>query len=86
MARIRGVEPAEGGWFIRLVYRLIRRKMRALVGVGRVPQPLKILAHHPRLMRALGHMEMGQEAARSVPAALKSLASIKAAMLIGCPF
>jgi hypothetical protein len=31
-------------------------------------------------------MEMGQAAANSVPAGLKSLASIKAATLVGCPY
>jgi hypothetical protein len=31
-------------------------------------------------------MEIGQEAATSVPAPLKALASITAATLVGCPF
>jgi hypothetical protein len=80
MARIKGVEPHEAGWFVRLVYALTRRK------VGRVVLPVKITAHHPRLLRSLGEMEQGQMAAHSVDAGLKSLASLKAAMLIGCPF
>jgi hypothetical protein len=42
--------------------------------------------HRPRLLRAIGQMESGLEAARSVPAKLKLLASHEAAMLIGCPF
>ncbi len=86
MARIRGVEPAEAGWFIRLVYRFVRKKMRALTGEARLSEPIKIVAHHPRLLRAVGQMEMGQEAAKSVPAPIKALASIKAATLVGCPF
>jgi 4-carboxymuconolactone decarboxylase len=86
MARMRGVEPHEGGWFTRLVYWLVRRKVGKLTGQARLIEPIKIAAHHPRLLRALGQMEGGQEAARSVPAALKSLASIKAATLVGCPF
>ena len=80
MARIRGVEAEEAGWFVRLVYRLTRRK------VGRVVLPVKITAHHPRLLRAMGEMENGQFAAKSVDAGLKALAQIKAATLIGCPF
>jgi len=48
--------------------------------------PVKITAHHPRLLRAYGEMETGQAAAHSVEPALKSLAEIKAATMIGCPF
>lgn len=86
MARIKGVEPREAGWFTRLIYWAVRRKMRKLVGEGRLIEPIQITAHHPRLLRAYGQMEMGQEAARSVPAALKDLASLRVATLIGCPF
>jgi hypothetical protein len=80
MARINGVEPRQAGWFVRFVYWMVRRKL------GRVVLPIKIAAHHPRLLRSVGEMEAGQMAARSVGASLKSLASVKAAMLIGCPF
>lgn len=54
--------------------------------VGKVIEPIKITAHHPRLLRAVGSMGMGQEAARSVPAALKALVQVKVAMMVGCPF
>jgi hypothetical protein len=47
---------------------------------------VKITAHHPRLLKAYGQMEMGQGATASVPAPLKALAGIKAATLVGCPF
>ncbi|MBZ5592887.1 MAG: hypothetical protein LAP39_11670 [Acidobacteriia bacterium] len=80
MARIAGIEPGQAGLFVRFVYWLTRRK------VGRVVLPIKIAAHHPRLLRSVGEMEAGQMAARSVDAALKSLAELKVAMQIGCPF
>jgi hypothetical protein len=86
MARMNGVEPGEGGWFIRFVYWIVKRTMNKLTGKPTIPEPVKITAHHPRLLKALGQMEGGQAAAKSVPASLKSLASIKAATLIGCPF
>jgi 4-carboxymuconolactone decarboxylase len=86
MARMQGVEPHEAGWFTRLVYWVVRRKIGKLTGQNRLIEPVKVTAHHPRLLKAMGQMEMGQEAARSVPDRLKSLASIKAATLIGCPF
>ena len=80
MARIRGLEAAEVGLFTRFLYWVTKRK------VGRVILPFKVTAHHPRLLLAVGQMEMGQKAAHAVDAKLKALASIKAATLVGCPF
>ena len=65
---------------MRFFYWMVKRK------IGRVVLPVKVAAHHPRLLRSLGEMETGQMAAKSVDAGLKSLASVKTAMLIGCPF
>jgi 4-carboxymuconolactone decarboxylase len=86
MARMKGVEPHEATLFTRFVYWLVRRKLRQLTGQARLSEPIKITAHHPRLLKAMGQMEMGQAAAQTVPAALKTLVSIKAATLIGCPY
>jgi hypothetical protein len=86
MARIKGIEPHEAGLFTRFIYWLVRRKIGELAGQPRLVEPVKILAHHSRLLRAYGDMERGQGAATSVPAQLKNLASIKAAILVGCPF
>ena len=80
MARIPGVEARDAGLFVRFVYWMVKRK------IGRVIEPIKITAHHPRLLRAVGQMEMGQEAAKTVDVALKALISVKTAMLVGCPF
>ena len=80
MARIPGVETEAAGLFTRIAYFMTKRRL------GRVIMPIKIKAHHPRLLRALAHMESGQEAAKTVPAQLKALAQVKAAMMIGCPF
>jgi 4-carboxymuconolactone decarboxylase len=86
MAHMQGVEPAEAGWFTRLVYWFVRRKLGKLTGQNRRIEPVKVAAHHRRLLRAIGQMEGGLDAARSVPAELKRLATLEVAMLIGCPF
>ena len=86
MARMKGVEPHEAGWFTRLADWLVKREVNKLTGKSRLLEPIKITAHHTRLLRALGQMEGGQAAAKSVPASLKTLASLKAATLVGCPF
>ena len=86
MAHMKGVEPAEAGWYTRLVYWFVRRSIGKITGRSRLVEPVKVTAHHPRLLMAYGQMEMGQGAAASVPAPLKALAGIKVATLIGCPF
>jgi 4-carboxymuconolactone decarboxylase len=70
----------------RLAYGFVKRGLYKITGTARVPEPIKITAHHPKLLRAVGQMESGQAAANSVPAGLKALAGIRAATLVGCPF
>ncbi len=79
MARIESVESTNRP-FTRFAFFMSKRKL------GRVITPIKIMAHHPRLLRAYAHMELGQEAARTVDAQLKALVQVKIAMSIGCPF
>jgi hypothetical protein len=80
MPRIRGVEANQAGLVTRFLYWITRRK------VGRVIMPFKVTAHQPRLLLAVGGMEMAQQALRTFDAKLKALAEIKAATLVGCPF
>jgi hypothetical protein len=86
MARIAGLEASRAGVSTRALYWLVRRKIAKLTGRARLVEPVTITAHHPRLLLAYGQMEMGQEAARSVPAALKTLAGVHVASLVGCPY
>jgi len=86
MARMEGLEPNQAGWYTRFIYWLVRRSVGKITGRSQLVEPVKITAHHPRLLKAYGQMEMGQAAATSVPAAVKALAEIKVATLVGCPF
>jgi alkylhydroperoxidase family enzyme len=86
MARIKGLEPQQAGWLTRLLYRFTRRSLRQLTGQGRLPEPVKIVAHHPALLRAVGRMEMAQGAARTVDRRLKHLAGLRVSTLVGCPW
>jgi hypothetical protein len=86
MARMNGVDRENAGWFTRFVYSMVERKLAKLTGKRSVVEPIKITAHHTRLLWAQGQMELGQDAASSVPTTLKTLAGIKAASMIGCPF
>lgn len=79
MARIQGVERG-GSLLARIAFILTRRK------VGRVIRPVRIHALRSPLLMGYGRMETAQQRANRVPAALKTLGSIRIATRIGCPF
>jgi hypothetical protein len=84
MARIKGADPRKLGllsrWFVRIVYAITRNK------VGRVVMPVQVTAHHPAILWGYGQMEQSQISSHKVPEGLKSLASLRVAALVGCPF
>ncbi|MGA3194774.1 MAG: hypothetical protein ABSD39_07180 [Terriglobales bacterium] len=84
MARIEGADPRKQGWlaglFTGIVYSVTKRK------VGRVIEPTKITAHHSRILWGYGQMEQALGASSLVDSALKHLAEIRVATLVGCPF
>ncbi len=80
MARIEGVPEGRVGLLLRFAYWFARRRF------GRVPEPLTVVACHPWLSRGYGVFEFALERSRLVDERLKSLAEVKAATLIGCPF
>ena len=49
-------------------------------------QDMKVIARHPWIFRGYSAFEFALEKSRQVEPKLKSLASIKAATLVGCPF
>jgi len=79
MARIDGVESG-GSLLARVAFFLTRRK------IGRVVKPVRIHALHTRLLSGYGQMELAQEKASLLPSGLKSLACVRVAQRIGCPF
>jgi hypothetical protein len=80
MARIAGLSDEEAGLVTRGVYRGTKQML------GRVPDPLRIMAHSKPVMWADVIFELALSRARAVPPRLKSLASLKVAALVGCVF
>ena len=80
MANITLVEPENAGLFARLSYFFARLK------VGRVPSSIKAMAHHSGVLNAYGTFELLLGRWRRVDPRLKTLASIRVASLVGCPF
>jgi hypothetical protein len=54
--------------------------------VGRVVMPAKIAAHHTKILWGYGQMEQSLLSSQLVDAALKNLAQLRVATLVGCPF
>ncbi len=80
MARIEGVPQRKAGWLQRFASWMSRRRL------GKVAEPIGIMAHHRWVFGGYGAFEMALERSRRVDARLKELAAIKAATLVGCPF
>ncbi len=77
-ARIAGVPEKTRNLVVRGAYRESRRRY------GTVMDPLRIYAHHPKLLMGYAAHEMAAERSHRVPERLKLLAELRAAMLPGC--
>lgn len=84
MSRISEVDPRKvglfKGLFARMAYMMSKNK------VGKVVAPVKVLAHHPRVLWGYGQMDEAVKNSGKVEAALLNLVHLRAAMLIGCVF
>ncbi len=80
MTRIRVVPEDEAGLLGRFAYRFSLRRF------GKVAEPLKVTAHHPRLLAGYGAFELALDRSRLVDERLKSLAETKVATTVGCEF
>ena len=76
--RIAGVPDSTRNPLIRGAYRSSRKRS------GAVMDPLRIYAHHPKLLAGYGAFELATERAGLVPERVKHLAALRAAMVSGC--
>lgn len=80
MSRIAGVPAERAGLFTRFVYWMTKRK------VGQVTEPVRVMAHHGPIFRGYIGYEYALTQSHRVDVKLKTLASLKAGALVGCPF
>lgn len=73
-------ERRQAEWVAKLIYLELRKR------IGLVPKSKTLTAHHTPTLLATTWMDAIGAKARAVPAVLKELAQLKAAMLTGCPF
>lgn len=88
MTRIAGVPRKQAGPFVRLTYRLTRRKLKKLTGPDgpRSIESIEVYAHVPRLLFGYGILEEATAAKPRVQEHLRALAVLKSAVMQGCEF
>jgi AhpD family alkylhydroperoxidase len=91
MARIDGVQQADAGMKVKLVYWFMRRGMSKMT--GRAPadghsgiEPIEIWAHQPKMLAGMGKFQQAVRSAKTVDERLKNLVELKGAQMIGCEF
>ncbi len=90
MARIEGVQQADAGLKVKLLYRLGPRMMKKLTGseprTGSGIEPMEIWAHQPKMMFAMGKFSQAVRKSHTVDERVKNLVELKGAQMIGCEF
>jgi AhpD family alkylhydroperoxidase len=77
--RIEPLPPKKTGPIVRAMYRYARRRF------GEVPEPITVIAHHPRVLLANAvHEAMLQSASRALPQSVRELAVLWTARTVGC--
>jgi alkylhydroperoxidase family enzyme len=77
-ARIAGVSESTRNPLVRASYRVSRRRY------GQVMDPLRLFAHHPRVLAGYGALELASERSHRVEERVKHLAELRAAMICRC--
>ena len=67
MARIQSVEPENANILVKFIYRIAKGNVGKLTGRKELIEPVKVFAHHPRVLMAMGMMDGGLEKSKSVP-------------------
>lgn len=86
MARIHLIRGEDANPFLQVLFRLTQRITATLTGKAILSAPVRAHAHSMGLFFGMAMMESAQGRASMVPVQLKSLASLRVATLIGCPF
>lgn len=80
MPRIASAIPRSRNPLVRFTAWYSRRMM------GRVPDPVAVMAHHPLVLGGYGGLELALERSHAVEERVRGLAELKTAALVGCEF
>ena len=71
--------PQNPGLLTRLTWRMAKRQAG-----GKLPEPIAVQGHNPRLMNGYGALELAFGGAKRAPKKLKTLMELKAGAIVGC--
>jgi hypothetical protein len=80
MPRISALPDRDLGLLARFAAWWAKRKL------GKVPTPLRVVAHSSAVLKAVGGFEFSAEKFTKVEPSLICLASLRTSTLVGCPF
>jgi alkylhydroperoxidase family enzyme len=91
MARINGVQPADAGLKVKLVYWFMRKGTAKMTGRGPAAgrsgiEPIELWATQPKLLSGMGKFQQAVRKAHSVDDRVTQLVELKGAQMIGCEF
>ncbi len=78
--RVRGLERKETSWLVRWIYPVMERRF------GKVLTPYTVWAHRPGILLTVGLFMNAVDSSKVVDPVVKTLVSLRAAQLVGCPF
>ena len=80
MPRIRSAVPGSRNPVVRFTAWYSRRML------GRVPDPVAVMGHHPPLLGGYGTLELALEHSHAIDRRVRGLAELKTAAVVGCEF
>lgn len=80
MSRSAGVQDKDATLKTRIIFWLIKRR------IGGVPEGARVRGLDPKYLNACVRMDLYAAGKGVVPMALKELAQLKVATMVGCPF
>lgn len=88
MARITGVSDRDAGLSARIAFFFTRRRFRQMTGLqtATMLEPLRMYAHIPRLLSAIGRLEMAEAKLDILQPRHRALAELKAATTVRCEY
>lgn len=78
--RMAGVPDGRGRPWVRFLFWLLRRR------TGAVPEPLRLYAHRPEILRAFSGLVRAVGKSGALPERVKRLVMYRTARLVDCPF
>ncbi len=78
--RIKGVDFEQAPAAVKEIYQRVEQAL------GSVPTPITVMAHAPDLLAAMNNLGAVIGGSAVVEPRLKTLASLRAAQIAGCPF